>query len=72
MSSAANDAIATLAALLRPAGAGVHLVSTGRAEQEALSRRVYGVARTEELAAYLAEHPEAPVEIATVWWDVTR
>jgi len=50
VSSAANDAIATLAALLRPAGAGVHLVSTGRAEQEALSRRIYGVARTEELA----------------------
>ncbi len=28
--------------------------------------------RAEELAAYLAEHPEAPVEIATVWWDVSR
>ena len=26
--------------------------------------------RTDELAAYLAEHPEAPVEIATIWWDV--
>jgi hypothetical protein len=25
-----------------------------------------------ELAAYLAEHPEAPVELATIWWDVTR
>ncbi len=28
--------------------------------------------RTDELAAYLAEHPEAPVEIATIWWDVAR
>lgn len=28
--------------------------------------------RTAELAAYLAEHPEAPVELATVWWDVSR
>jgi len=49
--SSADDALATLAALLRPAGTGVHLVSTGRADQEALSRRIYGVARTEELAA---------------------
>jgi agmatinase len=29
--------------LLRPAGGGVHLVSTGRAEQLALQRRLYGV-----------------------------
>ena len=28
--------------------------------------------RTAELAAYLAEHPEAPVELATIWWDVNR
>jgi hypothetical protein len=28
--------------------------------------------RTDELAAYLVEHPEAPVEIATIWWDVDR
>jgi agmatinase len=32
-----------LAALLRPAGGGLHLVSTGRAEQEALQQRLYGV-----------------------------
>lgn len=31
-----------LATLLRPAGAGLHLVSTGRAEQEALQQRLYG------------------------------
>jgi agmatinase len=32
----------TLARLLRPAGGGIHLVSTGRAEQEALQRALYG------------------------------
>jgi len=35
-------------------------------------RLCLGADRTEELAAYLAEHPEAPVEIATIWWDVSR
>jgi agmatinase len=34
----------TLARLLRPAGGGIHLVSTGRAEQEALQRALYGAA----------------------------
>jgi SAM-dependent methyltransferase len=40
----------------------------------ALARRrlCLGVDRADELAAYLAEHPEAPVEIATIWWDVRR
>jgi arginase family enzyme len=33
-----------LATILRPAGGGVHLVSTGRAEQLALQRRLYGAA----------------------------
>jgi agmatinase len=33
-----------LALLLRPAGGGIHLVSTGKAEQEALQRRLYGAA----------------------------
>ncbi len=28
--------------------------------------------RSDELAAYLAEHPEAQVELATIWWDVSR
>jgi len=32
----------TLALLLRPAGGGIHLVSTGKAEQEALQRSLYG------------------------------
>ncbi|MCY1006819.1 hypothetical protein OV079_14910 [Nannocystis pusilla] len=31
-----------LAALLRPAGGGLFLVSTGRAEQLAMQRRIYG------------------------------
>jgi len=35
-------------------------------------RLCLGVDRTDELAAYLVEHPEAPVEIATIWWDVDR
>ena len=28
--------------------------------------------RSDELASYLAEHPEAQVELATIWWDVSR
>jgi agmatinase len=31
-----------LALLLRPAGGGIHVVSTGKAEQQALQRRLYG------------------------------
>lgn len=38
-----------LAQLLRPAGGGVYLVSTGRAEQVALQRRLYGAASDEEV-----------------------
>lgn len=37
--------------LLRPAGGGVFLVSTGRAEQLALQRTIYGVARDEDVQA---------------------
>lgn len=37
--------------LLRPAGGGVFLVSTGRAEQLALQRQIYDVARDEDVAA---------------------
>ena len=40
-----------LALLLRPAGAGIHLVSTGRAEQAALVRRLAGVADDAALEA---------------------
>ena len=38
-----------LALLLRPAGGGVHLVSTGKAEQEALQRRPYGAGTAAEV-----------------------
>ena len=44
-----------LALLLRPAGAGLHLVSSGRAEQEALTRRLYGAAGEEEVRARFGE-----------------
>jgi agmatinase len=40
-----------LSVLLRPAGGGIHLVSTGRAEQLALQRRLYGAAGDDEVAA---------------------
>lgn len=35
-------------------------------------RLCLGEERTEELATYLAEHPEGPVEITTIWWDTHR
>jgi arginase family enzyme len=41
----------SLALLLRPAGGGVHLVSSGLEEQRALQRRLYGAAGAEEVAA---------------------
>src|SRR5688500_18092022 len=40
-----------LSMLLRPAGGGVYLVSSGRAEQLALQRRLYGAATDEEVDA---------------------
>jgi arginase family enzyme len=40
-----------LALLLRPAGGGLYLVSTGRAEQLALQRRLYGAASDDEVRA---------------------
>lgn len=40
-----------LSLLLRPAGGGIHLVSTGKAEQEALQRRLYGAADEEAVRA---------------------
>ncbi len=52
-----------LALLLRPAGGGVYLVSTGRAEQLALQRRLYGVESEalvqEKFLASLRRIPEA-------------
>lgn len=44
-----------LALLLRPAGGGVHLVSTGRAEQLALQRRLYGAQSEKEVDARFRE-----------------
>jgi arginase family enzyme len=38
-----------LAALLRPAGGGLYLVSTGKAEQQALQQRLYGVKTPDEV-----------------------
>ena len=43
------NALDELAHLLRPAGGGLYLVSTGRAEQLALQRRIYGAATDEEV-----------------------
>ncbi len=40
-----------LALLLRPAGGGLYLVSTGRAEQERLQQRLYGAANAAEVDA---------------------
>lgn len=42
-----RPALEELALLLRPAGGGIHLVSTGKAEQLALQRRLYGAADEE-------------------------
>jgi arginase family enzyme len=43
--------VLTLARLLRPAGGGIHLVSTGKAEQRELQRSLYGVATDAEVLA---------------------
>jgi len=43
--------VETLSRLLRPAGGGVHLVSTGKAEQLALQRALYGASDETEVAA---------------------
>jgi arginase family enzyme len=63
-----------LALLLRPAGGGLHLVSTGRAEQEALARRLYGAATQEEVATRfyeaLARIPSARAFVLGVPSDV--
>jgi agmatinase len=63
-----------LALLLRPAGGGVHLVSTGRAEQLALQRRLYGAATDDEVdarwRAALARLPTARAFLLAVPSDV--
>ena len=45
-----------LATLLRPAGGGVYVVSTGRAEQLAMQRRLYGAATEAEVSARFREN----------------
>jgi len=46
-----SPALVELTRLLRPAGGGLYLVSTGRAEQLAMQRRIYGAARDDEVDA---------------------
>jgi arginase family enzyme len=62
-----GDLVGDLARLLRPAGGGIHTVSTGRAEQEALQRALYGAADAAEIdarwRAALAAVPKARVAI---------
>jgi agmatinase len=43
------EAVEELAQILRPAGGGMYLVSTGRAEQVALQRHLYGVGTDDEV-----------------------
>ncbi len=43
-----------LGLLLKPAGGGLYLVSTGRAEQLALQRKIYGASSEEDVAAKFA------------------
>ncbi len=63
-----------LALLLRPAGGGLYLVSTGRAEQEALQQRLYGAHNQDEVAARftesLAKIAEAKVIVLGIPSDV--
>ncbi len=60
--------------LLRPAGGGIHLVSTGRAEQEALQQRLYGASTADDVrakwTATLAKIATARVVILGVPSDV--
>lgn len=63
-----------LAPLLRPAGGGIHLVSTGKAEQEALQRRLYGAGSEAEVSARwredLARAPAARAVLLGIPSDV--
>jgi arginase family enzyme len=59
-----------LALLLRPAGAGIHTVSTGREAQQRLSARLYGAADAADVPAAWRRHlerlPEARVVILAI------
>lgn len=63
-----------LARLLRPAGGGIHTVSTGKAEQAALQRAIYSVESDEAVGAAwratLGELPDAKVVVLGVPSDV--
>ena len=65
---------AELALLLRPAGGGVHLVSSGRAEQLLAQRRLHGAATDEEVQARfrdrLAQVPSARAVLLGIPSDV--
>jgi agmatinase len=69
-----NGGLEELGTLLRPAGGGLYLVSTGKAEQEALQRRLYGAASAGEVQARwrdaLARVPRARVAILGIPSDV--
>lgn len=68
------EALHELSLLLRPAGGGLYLVSTGRAEQEALQRRLYAAATAEQVQArwreVLARIPSARVAVLGIPSDV--
>ena len=44
------NAVEELATILRPSAGGLYVVSTGRAEQLAIQRELYGVDREEDVA----------------------
>jgi guanidinobutyrase len=63
-------ALEELACLLRPAGGGIHTVSTGREAQQRLSARLYGAAHAGDVPAAWRRHlerlPEAKVVILAI------
>ncbi len=65
-----DERFAELQAMLAPAGGGVHLVSTGKAEARDLQRQLYGVERDEQIRegwhAAIRRLPQARVAILGV------
>jgi agmatinase len=72
--SAETELLNELSLLLRPAGGGVYTVSTGRADQEALQRALYGAVDATEVdqrwRAALAAVPHARVAVLGIPSDV--
>ncbi len=63
-----RDPLDELALMLRPAGGGIHTVSSGRAQQLALQRRLYGgVGGTAATATSLATYVADDAEIDRAW-----